>query len=46
MTGRKLKDFEALVTYYADEIVQSWIDYFVLNKKIKIKIKKITERIK
>lgn len=30
----KLKDFEHLVKLLADEIVQSWINYFVLNKKI------------
>ena len=29
----QLKDFEALVRHYADEIVRNWIDYFVLHKK-------------
>ena len=29
-----LKDFEAFVNAYADEIVQKWIDYFVLHKKV------------
>jgi len=44
LTGTQLKDFEILVRHYADEIVQSWVDYFVLHKKINSK--RITERIK
>jgi len=28
------KDFKKLVTTLSDEIVQSWISYFVYNKKI------------
>ncbi|MDL1976383.1 MAG: DUF4160 domain-containing protein [Deltaproteobacteria bacterium] len=44
LDGAQLKDFEKLVNHYADEIVQSWIDYFVLHKKIYPK--KITRRIK
>lgn len=42
--GAQLKDFEILVKSYADEIVQSWIDYFVLHKQVYPK--KITKRIK
>jgi len=30
----KLRQFEKLVTKLADEIMQSWINYFVLNKSI------------
>ena len=30
LTGTKKKDFEIFVRHYADEIVKSWIDYFVL----------------
>jgi len=28
------KDFKQLVTTLSDEIIQSWINYFVYNKKI------------
>lgn len=28
------RDFEALVEHFAEEIVQKWIDYFVLHKPI------------
>lgn len=31
----ELKHFEAFVNQKADEIVQKWVDYFVLHKKIK-----------
>ena len=44
LAGAKLKEFEKLVKSYADEIVNSWVDYFVLHKKINSK--QITERIK
>ena len=44
LKGTLLKDFEILVKSYADEIVQSWIDYFVLHKQVYPK--KITKRIK
>jgi len=30
-----LTNFEKLVVYYADEIVQKWIDFFVLGKPFK-----------
>ena len=33
----KLKQFEKLVIKLADEIMQSWINYFVLNKSIVLK---------
>ena len=44
LKGSQLKDFDIFVRHYADEIVQSWINYFVLHKKINSK--KITQRIK
>ena len=44
LTGTQKNNFETFVRHYADEIVQSWIDYFVLHKKITPQ--KITERIK
>ena len=28
------KDFESFVKVYADQIVQKWIDYFVLHKHV------------
>lgn len=34
---KHLVDFKELVTLHADEIVQKWVDFFVLGKKIKIK---------
>jgi hypothetical protein len=34
---KPLVDFKELVALHADEIVQKWIDFFVLGKKIKIK---------
>src|SRR5437588_3060077 len=40
----ELKDFETLVKHYANEIVQKWIDYFVLHRPIQPQ--KITQRIK
>lgn len=44
LIGKQLKDFETLVRHHADDIIQSWIDYFVLHKKINSK--RITEKIK
>jgi len=37
LSGQQLKDFELVVKNYADEIVQKWVDYFVLHKAIKFK---------
>ncbi|MFN8946057.1 MAG: DUF4160 domain-containing protein [Pseudobdellovibrionaceae bacterium] len=34
LNRKQLKDFSHLVKTLADEIVQSWISYFVYNKKI------------
>lgn len=44
LEGAQLKDFEAIVGHYSDEIVQKWIDYFVLHRPIKPEV--ITRRIK
>lgn len=30
----KLNDFRAIVEQYAEEIVQKWIDYFVLHRPV------------
>ena len=40
----QLKDFQALVERYAEEIVQKWIDYFVLHKTVQSE--RITRRIR
>ncbi|HEY2412994.1 MAG TPA: DUF4160 domain-containing protein [Pirellulaceae bacterium] len=34
LVSSDLKHFQELVEHYADEIVQKWIDYFVLHKPI------------
>ncbi|MCU1265143.1 MAG: hypothetical protein JWM21_1461 [Acidobacteria bacterium] len=39
----QLKDFQELTQHFADEIVQKWIDYFVLHKPIQAR--RITTRI-
>jgi hypothetical protein len=44
LTRSELKDFQTLTEHYADEIVQKWIDYFVLHKPIQPQT--ITQRIK
>ena len=36
--------FRVLVAHYSDEIVQKWVDYFVLHKRIECQ--KIARRIK
>jgi hypothetical protein len=38
------ESFKALVKAYADDIIQKWVDYFVLHKSIRSE--KITRRIK
>ncbi len=34
LANKQLKDFKELVYLLADEIVQSWINYFIYHKKI------------
>lgn len=34
LPSKQSKQFKKLVTIFAEEIVQSWINYFVYNKKI------------
>jgi hypothetical protein len=36
LSAPDLKHFQTLVEHFADEIVQKWIDYFVLHKPIKV----------
>jgi len=40
----QMKNFEAVVRHYAEDIVQKWIDYFVLHKSVSSE--RITRRIK
>ncbi len=40
----KMRDFKAIVGNYAEEIVQKWIDYFVLHKAVSPE--RITRRIR
>lgn len=40
----QMKDFQVVVEYFAEEIVQQWINYFVLHKQIRPQ--KITQRIR
>ena len=48
--GRKLlppnilRDFSHFINFYSDEIVQKWIDYFVLHKQVKCE--KVERKIK
>jgi hypothetical protein len=44
LESAQLKDFETLVSHYSQEIVQKWVDYFVLHRQIKPEV--ITRRIK
>jgi hypothetical protein len=44
LEGAQLHDFETLVGHYSDQIVQKWVDYFVLHRPIKPEV--ITRRIK
>jgi hypothetical protein len=38
LEGVALQDFQILVSHYADEIVQKWIDYFVLHRRVQPEI--------
>ena len=44
LDGAQFADFKTLVGHYAQEIVNKWVEYFVLHKKIEPK--RITRRIK
>ena len=35
LAGRCLRDFKALVSAEADDIVKKWVDFFVLKKPVK-----------
>lgn len=44
LEGSALRDFETFVRAYAGEIVQRWVDYFVLHKQVSSQT--ITQRIR
>ena len=44
LSGNALNNFKAVVESHAEEIIQKWIDYFVLHKPIQSK--RITRRIR
>lgn len=44
LEGAQLEGFQSLVEHYADDIVQKWIDYFVLHRRVQAQV--ITRRIK
>ncbi|WP_207683739.1 DUF4160 domain-containing protein [Desulfonema magnum] len=44
LDSAELKNFEIFVSQRADEIVQKWIDYFVLHKKVKFE--KVTRKVR
>ncbi len=44
LTPQEMRYFEELVRVRADEIVQKWIDFFVLNKSIQAE--RITQRLR
>ena len=44
LSKSEMKNFQTLTEHYVDEIVQKWVDYFVLHRPIVPQ--KITQRIK
>ena len=44
LSKAELKNFQTITARYAEEIVQKWIDYFVLHKPVEAQ--KITQRIR
>jgi hypothetical protein len=44
LDGTQLQDFQTLVRHHAADIVQKWIDYFVLHRQVRPEV--ITRRIK
>lgn len=44
LNQRYLSDFKDIVELYSEEIIQKWIDYFILHRQVEAK--KITHRIR
>lgn len=44
LKGKNLRDFEAFLRVYGDQIIQKWINYFVYHKEVEFE--KITQRVK
>ena len=35
LDSKELKKFKTLVDYFREDIIQKWVDFFVLNKEVK-----------
>ena len=44
LDNNEMNKFKVIVEHFKDDIVQKWIDFFLLNKEIKAE--KITQKIK
>jgi hypothetical protein len=44
LEGSDLKNFKTFLSFYADKIVEKWIDYFVYHKDVEFE--RITKKIK
>ncbi len=44
LDNSEMKKFKSLVEHFKEEIIQKWIDFFLLNKEIKVE--KITHTLK
>ena len=44
LSPAQLRDFQLVVEQYAEEIVQKWIDYFILHRQVSAE--RITRRIR
>lgn len=44
LSKAELRNFQAVIEWYAEDIVQKWIDYFVLHKPVTAQT--ITQRIR
>jgi hypothetical protein len=43
LNSKQMEDFKVIVDFYAEEIIQKWIDYFLLHKPVSPK--RITKKI-
>ncbi len=44
LSNNEMKKFKSVVEHFKEEIIQKWIDFFLLNKEIKVE--KITQKLK
>lgn len=38
LKGNQLKDFKIFLSHYSNNVVQKWIDYFILHKNVNFEI--------